>query len=94
VASSSAVNPANASAVLAPHISCDGRRLAQKAGRSGLPKIAHRRSGNNCTHRSPAFFPFGIPGIGEVIDGAIQHAPQSARQFMKEELEEEENDYD
>jgi hypothetical protein len=80
--------------VLAPHISCDGRRLAQKAGRSGLPKIAHRRSGNNCTHRSPAFFPFGIPGIGEVIDGAIQHAPQSARQFMKEELEEEENDYD
>jgi hypothetical protein len=26
-----------------------------------------------------------MPGIGEVIDGAIQHAPHSARQFMKEE---------
>jgi hypothetical protein len=78
--------------VLAPHISSDGRRLAQKAGRSGFPKIAHLRSGNNCTHRSPAFFPCGIPGIGEVIDGAIQHAPHSARQFMKEEeAAEEEN---
>lgn len=26
--------------------------------------------------RTPAGLPFGIPGIGELIDGAIQHAPQ------------------
>jgi len=25
---------------------------------------------------SPAAFPFGIPGIGELMDGAVQHAPQ------------------
>lgn len=27
-------------------------------------------------HLTPAGFPLGIPGIGEDIDGAIQHAPQ------------------
>ncbi|CAB0150676.1 hypothetical protein PSI9734_01119 [Pseudidiomarina piscicola] len=28
----------------------------------------------------PAGFPAGIPGIAEVIEGAMQHAPQPARQ--------------
>jgi hypothetical protein len=30
----------------------------------------------------PAGFPPGIPGMGEDIDGAIQHAPQWVRQFI------------
>ena len=83
VASSRAARCAIASDAVAPHISWVGRRLAQKAGRSGRPKIAQRMSGSSCTHRSPAFFPPGMPGIGEVIEGAMQHAPQCARQFME-----------
>jgi len=59
-----------------------GRKLVQNAGRSGFPNNAHRMSGNNCTQRSPALFPKGIPGIGEVIEGAMQHAPQWGRQSM------------
>jgi hypothetical protein len=62
-------------------LSC-GRKLAQNAGRSGLPNKAHRMSGNSCTQRSPARLPCGIPGIGEVIEGAMQHAPQFDRQSM------------
>ncbi len=33
-------------------------------------------------HRTPAGFPFGMPGIAELIDGAMQHAPQLERQIM------------
>jgi hypothetical protein len=32
------------------------------------------------TQRTPGGLPFGIPGIGEVIDGAMQQAPQPVRQ--------------
>ena len=71
-----------ASSRFAPHISSVGRRLAQKAGRSGFPNSAQRRSGNNCTHRTPAGLPRGMPGIGDVIEGAIQHAPQFGRHSM------------
>jgi hypothetical protein len=35
---------------------------------------------SSCTQRTPAGFPFGIPGIGEEIDGAMQQAPQPGRQ--------------
>jgi hypothetical protein len=31
-------------------------------------------------HRVPAGFPFGMPGIGEEIEGSIQQAPHFARQ--------------
>jgi len=34
--------------------------------------------------RTPAGFPFGMPGMGLVIDGAVQQAPQLSRQFMVE----------
>lgn len=34
------------------------------------------------TQRTPAGLPFGIPGIGEVIEGAMQHAPHPARQLI------------
>jgi hypothetical protein len=30
----------------------------------------------------PADLPRGMPGIGEEIEGAMQHAPQPGRQFM------------
>ena len=33
-------------------------------------------------HRIPAGLPSGIPGMGEDIDGAMQHAPQFGRHFM------------
>jgi hypothetical protein len=32
--------------------------------------------------RAPAALPAGMPGIGELIDGAVQHAPQNGRQSM------------
>jgi elongation factor P len=34
-------------------------------------------------HGIPAGLPCGIPGIGEEIDGAMQHAPQPARHSMR-----------
>ena len=71
-----------ASLRMEPHISSVGRKLTQNAGRSGFPKIAQRILGNNCTHGTPAGFPCGMPGIGEVIEGAIQHAPQWDRHSM------------
>jgi hypothetical protein len=83
VASSSPVKYTNATSRVEPHISSDGRRLEQKAGRSGFPNKAQRRSGRSCTHRSPAFLPPGMPGIGEVMLGAMQQAPQSGRQSMR-----------
>lgn len=30
--------------------------------------------------RTPAGLPFGMPGIGELIEGAVQQAPQPGRQ--------------
>ncbi|ACJ26918.1 Conserved hypothetical protein [Shewanella piezotolerans WP3] len=33
-------------------------------------------------HLTPAGLPSGIPGIGVVIEGAMQHAPQPKRQFI------------
>jgi hypothetical protein len=64
------------------HISSVGRKLVQNAGRSGRPKIAQRKSGKSCTQGIPAGLPLGMPGIGDVIEGAMQHAPQPERQFM------------
>jgi hypothetical protein len=63
----------------APHISACGCSPEQHAGRDGEPKIAHCRSARSCTQRTPAGLPLGIPGIGLVMDGAMQHAPQPGR---------------
>jgi hypothetical protein len=76
-----------ASSKLPPHIDSCGRRLSQKDGLSGLPKRLHRLSSLNWTHRTPAGLPPGIPGIGELIEGAMQHAPQPVRQSMEMSLE-------
>jgi hypothetical protein len=35
----------------------------------------------NWTQRTPAGLPFGIPGIGLVMDGAMQQAPQLGWQW-------------
>jgi hypothetical protein len=32
--------------------------------------------------RTPAGLPWGIPGMGEEMEGAIQHAPQPILQFI------------
>ena len=63
-----------------PHISLDGRSEAQNAGRSGFPNRRQRKGSSTCTQRTPAGLPSGIPGMGEVIDGAMQQAPQWSRQ--------------
>jgi hypothetical protein len=42
--------------------------------------MRQRLSSANCTQRTPAGFPFGIPGIGLVMEGAMQQAPQLGRQ--------------
>lgn len=56
----------------------DGCSPAQKAGRSSLPNTAHSSSFFNWTQRTPA----GMPGRGEVMEGAMQQAPQSGRQSI------------
>lgn len=67
---------------VAPHISVRGAKLAQMAGRLESPNSRHASCSFNCTQRTPAGLPSGMPGIGEEIDGAMQHAPQRGRQFM------------
>ncbi len=59
-----------------------GRSEAQKAGRSGRPNSRQRRASSNCTQGMPAGLPWGMPGMGEAIEGAMQQAPQPGRQSM------------
>jgi len=80
VANSIAVNSAKASPREPPHMSAAGRRLAQKPGRSARPNTRQRMFSSSCTHATPAGLPCGMPGNGEVIDGATQQAPQPSRQ--------------
>lgn len=65
------------------HISAVGFRLMQTLGRSGIPKIKQLLSSLSCTHRTPAGLPFGIPGIADEMEGAIQQAPQLGRQSIE-----------
>jgi len=44
--------------------------------------MRQRLSSASCTQRTPAGLPCGMPGIGLVIEGAVQQAPQWSRQFM------------
>lgn len=76
-----------ACASVSPHISGVGARLAHTAGRPGWPKIMQRLAASSCTQGTPAglLTPMrtGIPGIRLEIEGAMQQAPQPARQFME-----------
>jgi hypothetical protein len=65
------------------HISLEGCNEAQNEGRSGRPKIAQRSSSVSCAQRIPAGLPSGMPGIGELMEGAMQQAAQLGRQFME-----------
>lgn len=56
---------------------------AQTAGRSGRPNSRQRSEASSCTQRTPAGFPSGMPGIGELMDGAVQQAPQCGRHSMR-----------
>ena len=70
----------NADSLSGPHISSDGERLVQTAGRSGWPNSRQRMNSSSCTHRSPAGLPLGIPGTDDEIDGAMQQAAHLERQ--------------
>lgn len=70
---------AKASSRFAPHMLRIGRSDVQTAGRSGMPNSKQRPSGVSWTHGMPAGLPKGIPGIGELIDSAIQQAAQPTR---------------
>jgi len=54
----------------------------QTAGRAGLPNRAQVSSDVNCTQRTPAGLPSGMPGIGVDIEGATQQAAQRGRQSI------------
>ena len=41
--------------------------------------MLQRLSSVSCAHRTPAGLPLSIPGIGELIDRAMQHAPHPTR---------------
>lgn len=70
---------------LSPHMPSWGWREEQTAGRSGRPKILQRSSSSSWTHRTPAglLIPLmtGMPGMGELIEGAMQQAAQCGRQL-------------
>ena len=72
-------NMRKASSLLVLQNNTSGLKSEQTFGRSGWLNIAHEKSSFRFMHRTPDGFPSGIPGIGEEIDGAIQHAPQSRR---------------
>jgi len=80
VACSKRVSQTSASSRESPHISAEGCNPPQKAGRSGLPNTLHPRFSSSCTHGIPAGLPFGMPGRGEVMEGAMQQAAQEGRQ--------------
>jgi len=82
VTCSSQVNQARASSAESRHISGMGRRRSHTSGRVGRPNSRQRLSAVNCTQRTPAGLPSGIPGIGDEIERAIQQAPQPTRQSI------------
>lgn len=70
-----------AAAASGPHICKDGCRPEQTAGRSGSPKRRQRLSSVSWQQRTPAGFPWGMPGTGDEIEGAMQQAAQPGRQL-------------
>lgn len=64
------------------HMPADGASEAHTTGRLGSPNSRQRRSASSCTQATPAGLPCGMPGMGELIEGAMQQAPQPVRQFM------------
>lgn len=79
MADSSALNQASACARLLPHISAEGNSDEHTAGRDAWPKSLQRWWASSCGQGTPAgLTPAPVParpGIGELIDGAVQQAP-------------------
>jgi hypothetical protein len=82
VRTSNCVSHCSAWSRLVPHISVEGLSDRQTAGRSGRPNSRHRSLSSSCTQRTPAGLPRGMSGMGDVMEGAVQQAPQWSRQFM------------
>ena len=80
VSSSRRVRYSMASVRFFPHISSEGCSEEHTAGRAGSLKIRQRIFSSRCMHAVPAGFPSGMPGIGDDMEGAVQHAPQCGRQ--------------
>jgi hypothetical protein len=80
VDSSSFVSQAIAWLRVLPHISADGRSDTQTAGRAAWPNSRQRWSASSCGHGTPAALTPAAdpdrPGIDELIEGAVQQAPQ------------------
>ena len=60
----------------------EGWSPTQTAGLSERPKSRQRLSAASWTQRTPAGLPWGMPGIAEEMDRAMQQAPQPGRQAM------------
>jgi hypothetical protein len=65
-----------------PHMAASGMSEVQTMGRSGRPNKRQRRASSSCTQGTPAGLPRGMPGIGELIEGAVQQAAQPGRHSM------------
>ena len=65
-----------------PQNSGSAMKAAHTAGLSSLPQIAHSYSSVRWIHLTPAGFPDGIPGMGDDIEGAMQHAPHPLLHFI------------
>lgn len=72
----------SASFGLLPQISASGLKPLQTFGRSGLLKMSQKKSSVRWIHLTKAGLPSGIPGMGELMEGNIQHAPQPGRHSM------------
>ncbi|PKF61954.1 hypothetical protein CW745_08180 [Psychromonas sp. psych-6C06] len=64
---------------LSAQIHSQALKSRQTCGLSGFSKSLQRLFSSSWIQRSPAFLPFSIPGIAEVMLGAMQHAPQPNR---------------
>lgn len=73
---SSSVIKYNACSLVVPHTSIVAEKSLHTLGLDSSPNNLHKLFSSSWIQRSPAALPFGIPGMGELILGAIQQAPQ------------------
>jgi hypothetical protein len=71
-----------AAAASCRHMSGSGASERHTSGRVGWPNSRQRWWASSWMQRTPAGLPEGMPGIGDEIEGAMQHAPQPGRQSM------------
>lgn len=64
-----------ASLLFCPQTNSSALNPLQTDGREGWSNIWHFISSSRWMQRTPPAFPPGIPGMGEDMDGMMQHAP-------------------